>query len=487
MPRHNYERLSAQDTSFLVFESPVAFTHAGGTSIFDAGPLETGNGGLDIATIHRSIESLLHRVPRFRQRLEWIPVEQHPVWVDDSAFDLDYHLRHIRLPHPGTEEDLKELSARVLAHRMDLTKPPWETWIVEGLEGGRWAMIQKLHHCMIDGKAGVDLAQLMLSPEPEVELVDPTPYIPRPAPTRGELFRDSLGRRLRMPLDAIRYTRETYEDLRELTEDVKFRGRAVGRMARSMLRAAPDTPLNGKIGPHRRVDWLDFSLDRVKALSKALGGTVNDVVLATVTGAVRRFVEHRSVDPASLEGFRCAAPVSTRPKSAEGKLGNHVSMWLLDLPIDEADPVARFEKVRTQTADLKESQQAVGADVLFQVVEWTGTRILSLASQRLSASTSPYNLMVTNVPGPQMPLYLCGGLLRSTYAYVPLVENTVLGIALFSYNGTISWGFNCDYERMPDLADFVAAIDASFKELQRAARLKPKTARKKSSRRQKAS
>ncbi len=478
MPRYSYERLSAQDTSFLVFESDNAFTHGAGTAIYDLGPLATPGGGIDIATIRRSVESLLHQVPRFRQRLEWIPVEQHPVWVDDPAFDLDYHLRHTRLPQPGGEQELKELSARILANRMDLTKPLWEMWIVEGLEGNRWGMIQKIHHCMIDGKSGVDLAQLMLSPDPNTEIPEPSPYVPRPAPMRGELLRHSLTRRLRMPFDAITNTRETYQDLREFGEAIQLRGRAVGRMARSMLKAAPDTPLNGQIGPHRRVDWFDTSLADIKDIRKGIGGTVNDVVLATVAGAVRLFLAHRSVDPASIEAFRTAAPVSTRPEGNEGKLGNHVSMWILDLPIGEPEPVERLDRIREQTVDLKKSKQALGAEVMFQVAEWTGTRILSLAAKRLSASTSPYNLMVTNIPGPQIPLYMCGGLLEKMYGYVPLVENTGLGIALMSYHGMLNWGFNADYELLPDLSDFVADVSNSFEELQRAAIAPPARRRK---------
>ncbi len=473
MPRYSYERLAAQDTSFLVFESANAFTHGAGTAIYDAGPLATPGGGIDMATLRRSIEALLHQVPRFRQRLQWIPVEQHPVWVDDPAFDLDYHLRHTRLPQPGTEQELKELSARILANRMDLTKPLWEMWIVEGLDGNRWSMIQKIHHCMIDGKSGVDLMQLMLSTDPNAEMPDLSPYIPRPAPMQRELLRDSVTRRIRMPFDAIAHTRKTYEDLREFGEGIRQRGRAVGRMARSMLKAAPETPLNGQIGPHRRVDWLDMSLSDVKDIRKAIGGTVNDVVLATVAGAVRHFIAGRSVDPASIEAFRTAAPVSTRSEGNDGKLGNQVSMWILDLPIDEPDPAERLDRIRRQTADLKKSQQAVGAEVLFQVVEWTGTRILSLAAKRLSASTSPYNLMVTNIPGPQIPLYMRGGLLEKMYGYVPLVENTGLGIALMSYNGVLNWGFNADYELLPDLSEFVACVVKSFEELQSAAGITP--------------
>ncbi len=473
MARECYERLSAQDTSFLLFESQNAFTHVAGTAIYELGPLRSGEDGVDIGRIRSAVASLLHQLPRFRQKLAWIPLEGHPVWVDDPAFDLDFHVRHTRLPHPGGEQELKELSARILANQMDRAKPLWEIWVIEGLAGGRWSMIQKIHHCMIDGASGVDLTQLMLSPDPAAELPAATPHLPRPIPTRAKLLRDALARRLRMPLDALRSTRESYESARELVEEARLRARAVLKMAGSLTRSAPKTLLSGPIGPHRRVDWLEMPLDEVKAVRKATGATVNDVVLATVAGALRSFLERRGADPGELE-FRVAAPVSTRSESERGTLGNRVSMWILDLPIDEPEPLRRLERVREQTRDLKSSQQAVGADLLFQVVEWTSTRVLSLAGRALAASQGPYNLMVTNVPGPQIPLYLCGSRMCATYGFVPLVENTALGVALFSYDGRLCWGLNADYERVPDLADFAAAIAAAFRELERAAGLEAK-------------
>ena len=468
MSRQVYERLSAQDTSFLLFESPNAFTHVAGTALYEVGPLRTPDGGIDIGRIRSAVACLLHQLPRFRQKLAWIPVEGHPVWVDDPAFDLDFHVRHTRLPHPGGEQELKDLSARILANQMDRGKPLWEIWIIEGVEGDRFAMIQKLHHCMIDGASGVDLTQLLLSPDPAAELPAPTPYVPRPAPTRAKLLRDALARRLRMPADALRFARAADRDERGLAAELRLRGRALVQMAGSLTRIAPPSTLSGPIGPHRRVDWFDMSLDEVKALRKATGATVNDIVLASVAGAVRHFLERRGADPGARE-FRVAAPVSTRSESERGTLGNRVSMWILVLPIDEPDPLRRLERIRAQTGDLKQSKQAVGADVLFQVVEWTSTRILSLAARGLSSTQGPYNLMVTNVPGPQIPLYLCGARMCATYGFVPLVENTALGIALFSYAGRLCWGLNADYELVPDLADFTAAIPAAFAELARAA------------------
>ncbi len=466
MPRYAYDRLTAQDTSFLVFENSNSFTHGAGTAIFEAGALATPGGGIDIDRVRRSLESMLHQVPRFRQKLDWIPVERHPVWVDDPAFDLDYHLRHIRLPAPGTLAELKATSARILANRMDRARPLWEFWVVEGLENGGFALIQKIHHCMIDGASGVDLLQLMMSPDPEAKPLEPTPWVPRPAPTQRQLALDALRYRLRMPLDVLRSAREA-GSVRDLGRDLRTRLSATAKLARSMTQSAAATPLNERIGPHRRVDWLCMSLDDVKQVRRALGGTINDVVLCSVAGAVRRFLQLRGVDTEALD-FRVAAPVSVRSEDERGTMGNRVSQWIVDIPVGEPDPLERLRVIQEQTSELKSSGQAVGADVLFQVAEWTGTRLLSLAAQ-LASSGNPFNLMVTNIPGPQIPLYLCGARLLEMYGYVPLVDTTALGIALFSYDGRLCWGFNADYELLPDLADFVSGIERAFAELQRLA------------------
>jgi WS/DGAT/MGAT family acyltransferase len=464
----HYERLSAQDNSFLLFDRPNAFTHGAGTAVFRAGPLLRADGGIDVEPIRRRIESRLHEIPRFRQKLRWIPLERHPVWVDDPGFSLDYHLRHTRLPFPGDDAELKRLSARLLANRLDRSRPLWEWWVIEGLEGDRFALFQKLHHCMIDGASGVDLMQLLLSPRPD-EPLQPVPhYTPRPEPSDAHLLWDAARRYAGLPAHLLHGARELGRSA-AARQELARRARAVLGMLRSFGGATSETPLNRRIGPYRRVDWLSMSLDEIKALRRALGGTVNDVVLATVAGAVRSFLELRAVDPAKL-AFRVAAPVSTRAEHEHGTFGNRVSQWIVDLPIGEADPLVRLARIRAQTERLKASGEAVAADVLFGVAEWIGTRLLSQAAQ-LAVNSVPFNLMVTNIPGPQIPLYLCGAEFLEAYGYVPLVETTALGIALMSSNGRLAWGFNADHELVPDLAEFVAAVRASFAALQQAARV----------------
>jgi WS/DGAT/MGAT family acyltransferase len=467
MATPGYQRLSAQDNSFLIFDSPHAFTHGAGTAIFAAGPLLRADGGIDVEPIRRRIESKLHEIPRFRQKLRWIPLEDHPVWVDDASFSLDYHLRHTRLPFPGNEAQLKQLSARLLANRLDRSRPLWEFWVIEGLEGERFALFQKMHHCMIDGASGVDLMQLLLSPARDEPTLPAPHYVPRPEPSDARLLWDAGQRWASLPGRLARQARELARSP-AARHEVGEGARAVLGMLRSLRGSASATPLNRRIGPHRRVDWLCMPLDEVKAVRRALGGTVNDLVLATVAGAVRAFMQLRSVDPATL-AFRVAAPVSVRAENEHGTFGNRVSQWIVDLPVREADPLVRLARICAQTEELKSSRQAVAADVLFGAAEWLGSRLLSQAA-RLSLDSLPFNLMVTNIPGPQIPFYLCGAEMLQAYGYVPLVETTALGIALMSTNGRLAWGFNADYALVPDLAAFTAAIDRSFRELQDAAR-----------------
>jgi WS/DGAT/MGAT family acyltransferase len=466
MANAGYERLSAQDNSFLIFDKPHAFTHGAGTSIFRAGPLLKPDGGIDLEPIRRLIEAKLHEIPRFRQKLAWIPLEAHPVWIDDAGFNLDYHLRHTRLPFPGDEGELKRLSARLLSNHLDRTRPLWEIWIIEGLERERFAMFQKMHHCMIDGASGVDLMQLLMSTRPDVEISPAPRYLPRPAPSGARLLWDAALRYASLPARVGSRARELLRSS-DARQEFGDRVGAVFGMLGSMRGSASQTPLNQRIGPYRRVDWLCVPLDEVRALRRALGGTVNDIVLATVAGAVRSFLQLRAVDPATLR-FRVAAPVSIRAEHEHGTFGNRVSQWIVDLPIGEGDPLARLEAIREQTERLKRTRQAVAAEALFGVAEWLGPRLLSQAA-RVALNSVPFNLMVTNIPGPQQPFYLCGAELLETYGYVPLVENTALGIALFSTNGRLSWGFNADHDLVPDLGAFTEAIAASFAALQKAA------------------
>lgn len=469
MARYSYERLSAQDNSFLVAENPKTHMHVTAMLIFDAGPLAKPGGGIDIEAVKRGTEAVMHMIPRYRQRLKWIPLEGRPVWIDDRNFNLDYHIRHTALPRPGGPEELKRLCARIMAQQLDRSRPLWEYWVVEGLQGGRFALITKIHHCMIDGGAGVDLATILMSMTPEHEPSEPVAYIPRPAPSSMELLRDSLVERALLPLEMVRGLRHVGRNAASLSKEFWVRAQALSELVGWAVVPASETPLNGHLGPHRRFDWLMMPLAEVKAVRRAFGCSVNDVILATVAGAVRDFLGRRRVRPDDID-FRVSAPVSMRREGDRGQMGNRVSSWIIRLPIGEGDPVRRVEEIRGVTEELKRSKQALGVETIMQIAEWTPPVLLSLGAR---ATAGPINMIVTNVPGPQFPLYLLGAKLVESYPVVPLIGQTGIGIALFSYDGKLCWGFNGDYELLPDMRYFVGAIERSFAALREAAGVSP--------------
>jgi WS/DGAT/MGAT family acyltransferase len=467
-----YERLGFLDNSFLIAESPTTHMHIGGTAIYEAGPLRTADGGVDIARIREYVDSRLHRIPRYRQVLHEVPIDGHPAWVDDQHFNIDYHVRHTSLPRPGDDAQLKRLSGRIMSQQLDRSKPLWEMWIVEGLAGGdRFALISKVHHCMVDGMSSVDLLEVLLTPQPTPAVEPPPRWIPRPVPSRWDLVQAETVRRVRAPFETIAGFRRVLSEVEDPRSNLRSMMRAVRDTVRVSLRRTSDTPLNQPIGPHRRFDWLAMSVADVKAVKNALGGSLNDVVLATVAGAVREYLEGRHVNVENLE-FRVMAPVSVRAGEERGTLGNRVSAWVVDMPIAERDPRRRLESIREATARLKESKQALGADLLSQAVSWTPSTLLSLGS-RMVLRALPFNLVVTNVPGPQVPLYLLGARMLENYGQVPLTDYLGLGIVLFSYAGRLCWGFNADWDLVPDLADFVRATEKSFRELCAAAGVTP--------------
>lgn len=468
MPRYAYERLSAQDQSFLAFETRNVHMHVAATQIYQMGDLATADGGVDFEKYKRATESILHLVPRYRQKLKWIPVENRAVWVDDRHFNLDYHIRHTSLPRPGGMEQLARLSQRIMSQPLDRSRPLWEIWVAEGLQDGRFAVITKIHHCMIDGASGVDLSMILMSPTPDREIHEPVPYIPRPVPSTYELIRDEMIDRLRAPVEVVRGIRKFARETEDLRTELGIRLRALQQLAGWAVRGASATPINGSVGPHRRFDWLTMSLDEIKAIRRALGCTVNDIVLATVAGAVRKYLMRRRVDPAELD-FRTSAPVSVRKDEDKGKLGNNVSSWIIRLPIGEEDPLRRIEAIHETTQELKRSKQALGVEMMMAAAEWAPSALLSLGAQ---AASGPINMIVTNVPGPQFPLYMLGAKLEAMFPVVPLLENMGLGVALMSYDGKVCWGFNADYELVPDLPTFVRLIEESFSELQNAVQVR---------------
>jgi len=460
-----WDRLSPQDRTFLDLEGPNHHQHIAATVILDMGPLRRADGGVDVDRVRAHVASRLHRLPRYRQRLAWIPLEGHPVWVDDPHFQVEYHVRHTALPRPGDERQLKRLSGRILSQPLDRARPLWELWVVEGLEGGdRFAIVQKTHHCMIDGISGVDLLTVLLSPDPEEAPQPAAPWEPRHVPRGLDLATTEAARRVGRTLDALLAAPRALREPRLLLDRVVEGTEAVAETLAAGLRPASETPWNRALGPHRRFDWSDLSLERVKAVKNALGGTVNDVVLASVAGALRRFLELRRVPTERLR-IRANVPVSVRTADERGTLGNRIALFMAELPVAEPDALERLARVRETMARLKESRQALGAEVLSAVSEWTSSTLLSLAV-RVSARGRPYNLVVTNVPGPQLPLYLLGARMRACYPVVNLLPAQGLGIALFSYDGQLFWGFVADWELVPDLHELVRAVEASFAELE---------------------
>jgi diacylglycerol O-acyltransferase len=466
MAQWHYDRLSSQDNTFLLWEQGNVRMHVASTSIFDIGPLKSATGGVDIDLVKRATESFLHRVPRYRQRIHLIPVFNHSVWVDDPHFDLDYHVRHTALPRPGSLAQLKNLVARVMAQPLDRKRPLWETWIVEGLEGGeQFGMITKIHHCMIDGSSGVDLANIQFSTSAvPAELEVPEPFRPRPSPRRLELFLNESKRQAGIPLEIVRDLRRFVEETEDLKEDVSTRVNALTRLF-GMGMGADETPLNGRVGPHRRFEWISCRLDDMKNMRKGLGCSINDIVLTVVTSAVRNYLLAKGVD-VKVTDFKVSTPVSVRKEKGRGELGNSVSSWIIALPISESDPKRQLELIHEMTEELKETNQAIGIQMMTQIQEWTPSTLLSLGAQSMSGAI---NSIVTNVPGPQVPLYFHGARLRAIYPAVPLMEGMGIGIALTSYAGTMGIGFNADPDLIPDLELFVLRFKEALENVAAAA------------------
>ena len=465
MTETHYERMSFLDSTYLAMEDRNSHFHVAGVLIFDGGTL-VENGSVNVDLIKEFIRSKLHLIPRYRQIIMTVPFDGHPVWVDDDHFDLDYHVRHTSLPSPGTTEQLQAVTARIFSQKLDRFRPLWEIWVVEGLAEDKFALIAKVHHCMIDGMASVDLLQVLLNFWPSLEIEEYPEFEPRPAPTRAELLSDEVGRRVRQPLDLVKGAAGLLMG-GDATEELTHRARAVSKaLGAGWLHNVEETPINPHIGPNRRFLWTTMPLEEVKEVKNKLGGTVNDVVLATVAGAVRQFLLDRGTETEDLE-FRIMAPVSVK---SDDEAGSTVAMWLLDLPIGLEKAVDRFKDIGGKTAEMKESDQALGASLLVQAGSWTPTTLLTMAARVASTNIRPFNMTVTNVPGPQIPIYLLDSQLEVQYPMVPLWSTHGLGVALFSYNWQLAWGIVADAEAVPDAEAFVKAIEKSFKELRTTAR-----------------
>ena len=466
-----YERLSAQDASFLVYEDhdAAAHMHVGGLSVYEAGALSSPTGGVDVERFRAYVASRLHMIPRYRQRLAAMPLSGDPIWIDDGHFNVRYHIRHTRLPRPGDERELKRLAGRILSQRLDRRRPLWELWVVEGLPEGRFALVTKTHHCMIDGVSGVDISTVLMQMTPDETAIEAAPpWEPRPMPSATALALDELKDRSRLPFELAAAAVPLLRDWRTTIATLRANVAGLAHVGRIAWQGAAQTPLNRPIGPHRRFDWTGVDLAEAKAIKNALGGTLNDVVLTVVTGALHAFLRRRRVNVDILDFF-ATIPVNIRlPGDHEG--GTKVAAWFARLPVDERDAAARFARVHETTAELKRQAHADPTQYLFKVADIGGPAALR-AVVALEQSMNPSNLIVTNVPGPPFPLYILGSRMVSANPLVTLLANQALGIAVFTYDGTMQFGFNADWDIVPDLHDLVLDTERSFADLRRAAGL----------------
>jgi diacylglycerol O-acyltransferase / wax synthase len=467
----NPDRLSPLDASFLHIENATSHMHVAGVLIFRGSAPRYPDFLAHIA-------ARLDHVPRYRQRLAGVPFGQgRPVWVDDTSFDLRYHVRATALPSPGSEYELQVLAGRVFSLRLNREKPLWEMWLVEGLSDDRFAILSKTHHALVDGISGVDIMTVLFDLEPDPPEREPgPPWYPRPEPSGTTLMAEALIERATAPLDLARAATRALGDPREAATSAGATLAGLASMAVAGVGGAPPSPLNTHIGPHRRFDWVESDLATFKAIKGALGGTVNDVVLAVVTGALREHLLRRGRDPEGLE-LKAMVPVSIRAETERGALGNRVAAMYAPLPVGLEDPIERFRTVHEALGDLKASGQAVGAERLTQLAGFAVPTVLDQAA-RLQSRQRFFNLTVTNVPGPQFPLYMLGRRLRSFYPKVPLVLNTALGIAIMSYDGKLFFGLLGDYDAMDDLERFASDLRGAIAELATAAGVPPDGSRR---------
>ena len=460
------DRLTGLDSSFLHLERDGTQMHVASTTLFE-GPAPP------YVEFRDHIESRLHLVPRFRQKVRFVPFGQgRPVWVDDPHLNLAYHVRHTSLPEPGSEQQLRVLAARIFSEQLDRSKPLWELWLIEGLKGGRFAIVGKTHHAMVDGVSGVDITTVLfdVEKEPAESPQALERWIPRPEPNGAQLLGEALLERTIYPREIARGLRRIARGPRRALEKAAEMALAAGTFAWTGV-AAPRSPFNFDIGTHRRFAWVRASLADMKQVKNELGGTVNDVILAAVAGALGRYLRSRGHPTEGVE-LRAMVPVSVRTAEQHGALGNQVTAMMATLPVWCEDPKQRMEIVRQSMGDLKESKQAMGASLLTQLADFAPTTIAGQAA-RLQSRQRFFNLVVTNIPGPQFPLYLMGRRMERVFPMVPLAKNQGVCIGIMSYDGQVNFGLIGDYDGMTDLEDLARDLEDSIDELLEAAGGRP--------------
>ncbi len=466
MAQRHMDRLSSIDASFLTQETSASHMHVGAILIFEGPPPSYED-------LLEHVSSRLHLVPRFRQKLAFSPFQTgRPFWVDDPNFNLGYHVRHSALPSPGSRDQLRNMVARVFSQQLDRTKPLWELWLVQGMKRKRFAIVSKTHHALVDGVSGVDIATVLFDVKPVPEPVEPDhEWVPEPEPSGADLLARNAEDVLATPIRLARRLESALQDPGSAVQQAAEGAEALGEIAWNLANPAPDVPLNVPIGSHRRFGWVRADLGDLKSIKNRLGGTVNDVVLAVVAGALRRWLKHRGIRTEGLE-LRGLVPVSIRAEEEHGDLGNKLVALRGPLPVYVKDPVRRLDAVKVEMGGVKESKQALGAEVITRFNDFAPPTLLAQAS-RLNFSTRLFNLIVTNVPGPQIPLYVLGRELENVFPVAFLPQNHALAIAAMSYNGGIDFGLLADYDAMADVDVIADAIESGIAELGEAAQAAP--------------
>jgi diacylglycerol O-acyltransferase len=463
------QKLTPLDASFLHLETPRTHMHIGGVAIFEPSPLGTGRALYD--GLAKAIAPRLDLMPRYRQKLAFVPLSlDTPVWVDDPDFDMSNHLVRAALPKPGGDEELRELIGRVFSRQLDRRRPLWEIYIVEGLRDGRWALLTKSHHAMVDGISNLELATILLDvdAEPGKQPFGVSRWEARESPSGMGLLINSLRERVTRPARVLSAARAVAGQPGRLANALRDTASGLASMAEHM--GVPKSPINGRTGPARSFSYSRFPLADFRLIKTAFGGTINDIVLAAVAGGLRHFLVARGVDPDDeRSALQALCPVSIRDTSERTALGNRLAMLLVKLPIAEADPHARISKVRTTVDALKARKQAVGADFLLNLAGFAPSTLHAMVA-RASLRQIAFNLIVTNVPGPQFPLYCQGARLVEVFPIAFLYDGQELAIAIFSYDGMLNFGYLVDAQGIPDVDVFAECVEEGLRELVEAAR-----------------
>jgi diacylglycerol O-acyltransferase len=472
------DRMSALDSGFFFAESENTPMHVGSVAVFD-GPAPT------YGDVVRLLLSKLPLVPRYRQRVREVPMQLgRPVWVDDPHFQILYHVRHTAVPGPGSDEQLRNLAGRVLGQRLDMAKPLWELWLVEGLAENRWAIISKVHHCMVDGIAGTDLMQLMFDLDPDATHEAPKDWTPRRTPSSLSMVTEAVTESVAHPLrqlSSLPSVGAAVRGAKALAETGKTVAQTVPSLAKQAVTPTARS-LNGPIGPHRRWAWTEGKFEEFKAVRTVFGGTVNDVVLASITGGFRDLLQGRGELSSEKLVVRSMVPVSVRQASQKGALDNQVSAVFVDLPVGLPDPVARLNAIRGQMDEYKKSMRALDAGSIIEMGNFVAPTLLALGVRAaLQAGQFWCQTVTTNVPGPRVPLYVLGKRMSSAYAYVPIAGGTRCSIGIFSYLNTMTFGLNADFDGYPDIDVLSGGIRRGLDELMTLAKQQGTPPKKKTS------